>query len=542
MKMRLIGLALLMTGVVHAQEVEFQVELMNRVGTETSRKGDLVSARIIAPASFQGNMLEGKITESISGAKVRGDSILDIDFDMMRHANMVTPLSSRIKSVSNSKGNVNVDEEGRIVGRAGNSNQSSRTSGLGRALGGLAGNRAARVGNAVDNAASALFRVSSDAPNLRFDPGSKFVLMASSRSGPALAGLASSQPAGAAAPAPASPPAEATSSAPPAPAPAPQNAAGQPNLTLVKDEFIPGDNTIFYDDFTDMNPGDAPPHFKVRGASPDLMDGEGFRQLTISANSKLYPNLKALPQNFTIESELKKTGSGGGAMYMKFLSKNKEILQWAVSAGSDGLDFVVSLRAPFQELGRKRAKISYDQTFKVALWVQNGRLRVYLNGQKQLDFNQVEMPAIDSVEMEIGITGKTSLGFRTMRFAESTPDFSQILMSSGRYIARGILFDTDRDVLKPESAPVIRLIAQALEKNPSLKLLIEGHTDSVGDATHNLDLSKRRAEAVKAVLVAQFNVDASRLSTNGLGSTKPVDTNDTPQGRAQNRRVELVKQ
>jgi OOP family OmpA-OmpF porin len=542
MKMRLIGLALLMTGVVHAQEVEFQVELMNRVGTETSRKGDLVSARIIAPASFQGNMLEGKITESISGAKVRGDSILDIDFDMMRHANMVTPLSSRIKSVSNSKGNVNVDEEGRIVGRAGNSNQSSRTSGLGRALGGLAGNRAARVGNAVDNAASALFRVSSDAPNLRFDPGSKFVLMASSRSGPALAGLASSQPAGAAAPAPASPPAEATSSAPPAPAPAPQNAAGQPNLTLVKDEFIPGDNTIFYDDFTDMNPGDAPPHFKVRGASPDLMEGEGFRQLTISANSKLYPNLKALPQNFTIESELKKTGSGGGAMYMKFLSKNKEILQWAVSAGSDGLDFVVSLRAPFQELGRKRAKISYDQTFKVALWVQNGRLRVYLNGQKQLDFNQVEMPAIDSVEMEIGITGKTSLGFRTMRFAESTPDFSQILMSSGRYIARGILFDTDRDVLKPESAPVIRLIAQALEKNPSLKLLIEGHTDSVGDATHNLDLSKRRAEAVKAVLVAQFNVDASRLSTNGLGSTKPVDTNDTPQGRAQNRRVELVKQ
>jgi outer membrane protein OmpA-like peptidoglycan-associated protein len=311
---------------------------------------------------------------------------------------------------------------------------------------------------------------------------------------------------------------------------------------LVKDEFIPGDNTIFYDDFTDMNPGDAPPHFKVRGASPDLMEGEGFRQLTISANSKLYPNLKALPQNFTIESELKKTGSGGGAMYMKFLSKNKEILQWAVSAGSDGLDFVVSLRAPFQELGRKRAKISYDQTFKVALWVQNGRLRVYLNGQKQLDFNQVEMPAIDSVEMEIGITGKTSLGFRTMRFAESTPDFSQILMSSGRYIARGILFDTDRDVLKPESAPVIRLIAQALEKNPSLKLLIEGHTDSVGDATHNLDLSKRRAEAVKAVLVAQFNVDASRLSTNGLGSTKPVDTNDTPQGRAQNRRVELVKQ
>jgi len=72
--------------------------------------------------------------------------------------------------------------------------------------------------------------------------------------------------------------------------------------------------------------------------------------------------------------------------------------------------------------------------------------------------------------------------------------------------------------------------------------LIEGHTDSVGNAAHNLDLSKRRAEAVRAVLVAQFNIDVSRLTTQGLGSTKSIDSNDTPQGRAQNRSVELVKQ
>jgi len=107
---------------------------------------------------------------------------------------------------------------------------------------------------------------------------------------------------------------------------------------------------------------------------------------------------------------------------------------------------------------------------------------------------------------------------------------------------RGILFDTDSDRIKPESAPVVKMIAKGLEANPALKLLIEGHTDSTGDAGHNLDLSKRRAEALKSVLAAQFKIDASRLSTAGLGATKPVDTNDTPQGRAQNRRVELVKQ
>lgn len=538
---KLLGLVLLLGGIAHAQEMELRVELMNRIGTETSRQGDLVSARIISPAGLQGSIVEGKIRESVSGARSRGESILEVEFDMMRHNNAVTPINSKIKSVANSKGAVNVDEEGRIIARAGNANQSSGTSGLGRTLGGLAGRRAANVGSAVDNAAAALTRMSANAPNLRFDPGARFVLTASSRSGPALASLAASRPAVSASPAP-------TAVAPPPPAAAvpaatEQTATGQPNLTVVKDEFVPGDNTVFYDDFTDMNAGDAPPHFKVRGASPDLMEGEGVRQLTFKARSSMFPNLKALPQNFTFETEVKLNVPPGRAGFTLILSsKNKQILHWWVTGTDTGLDIVVSLRAPYEELGRKRIKMGFDKPVKLALWVQNGRMRSFVDGQKQLDFNQVEMPPIDAVEMANDFLGANpALGYRTVRFAESTPDFSQVLMSSGRYVARGILFDTDGDIIKPESAPVIRLIAQALEKNPNLKLLIEGHTDSVGDAAHNLDLSKRRAEAVKAVLVGQFNVDTSRLSTAGLGSTKPVDSNDTPQGRAQNRRVELVK-
>ena len=93
-------------------------------------------------------------------------------------------------------------------------------------------------------------------------------------------------------------------------------------------------------------------------------------------------------------------------------------------------------------------------------------------------------------------------------------------------------------ILELNAKPYIK----GLTTNPSLKVRIEGHTDSTGAADHNLDLSRRRAEAVKAVLVSQFSVDAGRLTTAGLGATKPVDSNDTPQGRAQNRRVELVKQ
>lgn len=546
MKFRLVWLALLFAGIAQAQEMEFQVELMNRVGTETNRKGDLVSARVVSPSGFQGSVLEGKIAESKSGAKSGGESILDIDFDMLRHNNTVVPINSKIKSVGNSKGQANVDEDGRVIGRAGDSNKkSSGTGGLGRALGNITGGRAARIGSAVDTAATVLFRVSSNAPNLRFDPGSKFTLMASARSGPALASLASSQPAAASAPASAA--SAAPAAAPAASAAAPQTAAGsaQPNFTLLKDEFMPGENTIFYDDFTDMSAGDAPPHFKIRGATPELMAAENARQLTYNAKGTMIPNLTSLPKNFTFENLVKVDGKARSDSTVNFYSKSKKIMDmWmSIQPTQNQVDLIATMRAPYSELGRKRVKVDLSQPFKLALWLQNGRMRIYLNGEKHLDFNQVEFPPIDNIEIETSFLGaQPGMGYRMVRFAESTPDFSQMIASSGRYIARGILFDTDSDVIKPESAPVIKQIAKGLETNPNLKLLIEGHTDSVGNADHNLDLSRRRAEAVRSVLISQFNVDASRLTAAGLGSSKPVDTNDTPQGRAQNRRVELVKQ
>jgi outer membrane protein OmpA-like peptidoglycan-associated protein len=326
------------------------------------------------------------------------------------------------------------------------------------------------------------------------------------------------------------------------------SAAGsqQPELTTLKSTFIAGEKTIFYDDFSDMGPDDAPPHFKVRGAAPELRAAGNTRQLTVvQSRTVLSPNLTALPANFTFEAELAcETGSHRADISLKLFSKNREVFHLVFYASEPTSDLVASMRAPYAELGRKRFNTRWNEPGKLALWLQNGRLRVFFKDEKQLDFNQVEMPPIDKVEIEHGLSGANakSIGYRMVRFAESTPDFSQVISSSGRYVTHGILFDTDSDRLKPESAPVIQGIAKGLETNPNLKLLIEGHTDSVGNADHNMDLSRRRAEAVKSVLAGQFKIDAGRLSTAGLGATKPIDTNDTPQGRANNRRVELVKQ
>lgn len=116
------------------------------------------------------------------------------------------------------------------------------------------------------------------------------------------------------------------------------------------------------------------------------------------------------------------------------------------------------------------------------------------------------------------------------------------LSMMGHVVVNGILFDTGSSVVKPESAPALQQVAALMKQNPSLKLYVVGHTDNVGAFAANMDLSRARAAAVLQALVTQYGVAASRLQAVGDGPTAPVSTNDTDDGRALNRRVELVKQ
>jgi outer membrane protein OmpA-like peptidoglycan-associated protein len=105
-------------------------------------------------------------------------------------------------------------------------------------------------------------------------------------------------------------------------------------------------------------------------------------------------------------------------------------------------------------------------------------------------------------------------------------------------ILEGILFDTDKDVIKKESKPILDRAVEVLKKYPGVRIEISGHTDSAGAYEHNVDLSQRRAESVKAYLT-EAGVDASRIETRGAGPNEPITTNDTKDGRAQNRRIEV---
>jgi OmpA-OmpF porin, OOP family len=116
------------------------------------------------------------------------------------------------------------------------------------------------------------------------------------------------------------------------------------------------------------------------------------------------------------------------------------------------------------------------------------------------------------------------------------------LSGSGHIVVNGILFETGKAEVKPESAPALQEVAKLLKQDPRLKVYVVGHTDNVGALAANIDLSRQRASAVVRVLTSQYAIAADRLQAFGAGPYAPVASNDTEDGRALNRRVELVKQ
>jgi OOP family OmpA-OmpF porin len=124
----------------------------------------------------------------------------------------------------------------------------------------------------------------------------------------------------------------------------------------------------------------------------------------------------------------------------------------------------------------------------------------------------------------------------------SAMDISKALESSGRVALYGILFNSNRSDIKPESRSAIEEIAKYLRLNPPTRVDVVGHTDNVGSYDSNLDLSRSRAAAVVSALVKEYDVNPQRLRASGVGFLAPIASNSSEEGRAKNRRVELLPQ
>jgi outer membrane protein OmpA-like peptidoglycan-associated protein len=189
----------------------------------------------------------------------------------------------------------------------------------------------------------------------------------------------------------------------------------------------------------------------------------------------------------------------------------------------------------------------FNKIVLYSVQVQKTRFRLWIDEKKVFDIpraintadtmNQVyfKMDGSNYKEDEIG------LFVSNIKIATGLPDTRHKLVEEGKFSTTGILFDVNAATIKPESAGVLKEIAGALKSSAGIKIKIIGHTDSDGTDAANLDLSKKRAEAVKAALVNDWSIDASSMETDGKGEGSPVGDNKTKEGKAQNRRVEFIK-
>jgi len=129
----------------------------------------------------------------------------------------------------------------------------------------------------------------------------------------------------------------------------------------------------------------------------------------------------------------------------------------------------------------------------------------------------------------------------SFRVAEGGKSLRDQLAETGKIVTHGILFDPDSYIIKGESYKTLAEIGSLLQDDTALRLSIQGHTDADGSEDHNLELSRNRAGAVRDYLIATYGIDGNRLESTGMGETQPIDNNTSAEGKAHNRRVELVK-
>jgi outer membrane protein OmpA-like peptidoglycan-associated protein len=165
----------------------------------------------------------------------------------------------------------------------------------------------------------------------------------------------------------------------------------------------------------------------------------------------------------------------------------------------------------------------------------NAYMKVNKNGKEIW----VHLGAYITSEFTLEIVEKQAMAQEITANAEA---FASDIHANGRAAVYGIYFDTNKSEIKPESDKALAEIAKLMKKEAGLKLNIVGHTDNTGMMDANMKLSQARAEAVVQALVAKYGIAAGRLKGFGIGPLAPVSSNDTEEGKAKNRRVELVKQ
>ncbi|WP_041952276.1 OmpA family protein [Spirosoma spitsbergense] len=340
-----------------------------------------------------------------------------------------------------------------------------------------------------------------------------------------------------------------------------------------KFDFVPGDKIVAAEDFEQDAVGDFPAKWNTNGSAEVVtIGGKPGKWLMVrkTESTSFIPDfVKDLPDNFTLEYDLVYSGFDKDYAYAQRLyttvhetKKNDDRITH--QAAGRGATFLINggmgsgnaeLLQTNEEGGYTDLRGERDmalainpdnngKVFHMALWRQKQRLRVYVDEVKVFDLPRI-FPAdvkLNAMRFHSDMSEDRNQFFiSNIRLAVGAPDTRSKLMTEGKFSTTGILFDVNSDKIRPESYGVLKDIAGTLTENAGVRVRIVGHTDSDGDDAKNLDLSKRRAASVRAALASEFGIDAGRLETDGKGETQPAAPNTSPEGKANNRRVEFIK-
>jgi len=343
-----------------------------------------------------------------------------------------------------------------------------------------------------------------------------------------------------------------------------QTGQGTDLKTYSKYDFIPGEKVLAFDDFAQDAVGDFPDKWSTN-ASGEIMtvDKHAGKWLNISKQGFYIPQfIKSLPDNFTIEYDIlfippsPAAGPNTAQVGLQLINSpsGKPVFDYTTARSYFELDpymgnvnvgsYSRTEKILTNEFAVKGVQRQASFTYHVAVWRQKTRLRVYLNETKVVDAPSLLSPDIkyNSIRWSTSLNNDGSnwlIG--NFKFASGLPDTRNKLLNEGKFSTTGILFAANSASIQPQSYGTMKDLAIVLKENAGLKIKIVGHTDSDGDDAANLALSKKRAEAVKMMLVSEFGIDESRMQSDGKGETQPAAPNTSAEGKAQNRRVEFIK-
>ncbi len=325
----------------------------------------------------------------------------------------------------------------------------------------------------------------------------------------------------------------------------PAIAAAAPSNLWVNYDFVPGSRVIYFADYLDDQVGNFPKRLVFKNGNMDVVELDGQRYLRVTGSSTLtIPLPETLPAKFTIEIDVINRRALAGAAFrlQGGVAWNNTAKTSTVEWGSDGVGLsggegTVALGNNEANRARYQAKPS-----QLRILGDGQYLKVYLDEKRYANIPNANFERSKGLTLSAEGRGEENpVYIGRIRVAASDKSIYDALAAKGRVATQGILFDSGSDLIRLESAPTLKEIAAMLSDHPDFKLMVEGHTDGVGNPTANLALSEARARAVVAALVGQHGIAADRLQSKGFGSSKPVAKNDTAEGRQNNRRVELVK-